>query len=85
MISFGFNKGNIKDEWERALEVMGSMADLLYVNQDHFYDESPKTGRIEAPFHATVKMIYSFLPFAHQGKHLQWPLVCNSWTQNVAP
>lgn len=35
---------------------------------------------LEAPFHATVKKISSFLPIAHQGgsKHLQWPLESSS-------
>lgn len=39
---------------------------------------------LEAPFHATVKRISSSLLIAHQGKHLQWPLVCHSWTGKVA-
>lgn len=44
----------------------------------------PKEGFLEAPFHATVKIIFSPLQVAYQGSHLQLPLVCHSWTGKVA-
>ena len=54
-------------------EVMGNMADLLYVIEDHYYAECPRIGEfLEATFQAIVKRISSSLP-----------LVCHSWTEKV--
>lgn len=52
----------------------GSMADLLYVIQDHYYDEPPRIGELlEVHFQAIIKRISSSFLFVHRGKHWQWP------------